>query len=112
MEDVITDSVAAPDLLDRSEWLPESFKQQQAQTGLPKTFMTLTSSVPYIVVAHTWAYVPHTSIAVGMCFMGHGTEMSSVKHCFSELLCPNVLHYWSSVKSALSNQLSELCYWE
>lgn len=33
MEDVITDSVAAPDLLDRSEWLPESFKQQQAQTG-------------------------------------------------------------------------------
>ena len=34
MEDVITDSVAAPDLLDRSEWLPESFKQQQAQTGL------------------------------------------------------------------------------
>ena len=35
MEDVITDSVAAPDLLDRSEWLPESFKQQQAQTGEP-----------------------------------------------------------------------------
>lgn len=34
MEDVITDSVAAPDLLDRSEWLPESFKQQQAQTGV------------------------------------------------------------------------------
>lgn len=33
MEDVITDSVAAPDLLDRSEWLPESFKKQQAQTG-------------------------------------------------------------------------------
>ena len=33
MEDVITDSVAAPDLLDRSEWLPTAFKQRQAQTG-------------------------------------------------------------------------------
>lgn len=42
MEDVITDSVAAPDLLDRSEWLPESFKQQQAQTGvgLPPLFIS------------------------------------------------------------------------
>ena len=42
MEDVITDSVAAPDLLDRSEWLPESFKQQQAQTGvgLPPLFQS------------------------------------------------------------------------
>lgn len=41
MEDVITDSVAAPDLLDRSEWLPESFKQQQAQTGAPLALLRL-----------------------------------------------------------------------
>ena len=43
MEDVITDSVAAPDLLDRSEWLPESFKQQQAQTGEPRFIASLVS---------------------------------------------------------------------
>jgi len=43
MEDVITDSVAAPDLLDRSEWLPESFKQQQAQTGVPMLIACLVS---------------------------------------------------------------------
>lgn len=43
MEDVITDSVAAPDLLDRSEWLPESFKQQQAQTGRHLTHCTVGS---------------------------------------------------------------------
>ena len=45
MEDVITDSVAAPDLLDRSEWLPESFKQQQAQTGQLIAFLI---SINYI----------------------------------------------------------------
>lgn len=43
MEDVITDSVAVPDLLDRSEWLPESFKQQQAQTGEPRFIASLVS---------------------------------------------------------------------
>ena len=43
MEDVITDSVAAPDLLDRSEWLPESFKQQQAQTGVRMLIACLVS---------------------------------------------------------------------
>ena len=33
MEDVVTDAVAEPVLLDRSEWLPSGTKEQQSQTG-------------------------------------------------------------------------------